>query len=370
MIYLDYNASTPLDPAARAAMLPYLGERFGNPSSSHAIGKALAEAVERARGQVAGLLGAGPENIVFTSGGTEGCNQVIKGVAHALRNRGRHIITSAIEHPAVLNPCKYLEQTGCEVTYVGVDATGRVDPQDVAGEVRPTTVLISIMHANNEVGTIQNIREIAEIAREGGVLMHTDAAQSCGKIATRVDELGVDFLTIAGHKFYGPQGIGAVYIRPGAQIEPLHHGAKHQAGRRGGTEPVALIVGLGVAAEGAAAHLGDRTMASLRDRLWEKLKARLGEKVVLLGHPTDRLPNTACIAFRGRMAANVLAACPQLCASMGAACHSGKPERSATLSAMDVPEDVAFGAVRFSVGRFSTEADIDAAVSQTCKAAT
>lgn len=345
-------------------MLPWLGDRFGNPSSSHAAGRRLREAIEGARAQVAVLLGAQPDEIVFTSGGTEGCNHVIKGVAHALASRGRHIITSAIEHPAVLNPCQYLETLGYEVSYVGVDSTGRVDPQEIAGEVRPTTVLIAIMHANNEVGTIQPIAEIAEIAREGGVLMYTDAAQSCGKIETRVDELGVDFLSIAAHKFYGPQGVGAVYIRKGANIEPLLHGAKHQGGRRGGTEPVALIVGLGAAAAAAQEHLGDQRLIQLRDRLYDGLTRSLGDRVALLGHPTDRLPNTLCASFRGKIGGEVLAACPDVCASTGAACHSGKAERSATLAAMDVPEDVAFGAIRFSVGRFTTEVEVDKAAQQ------
>jgi cysteine desulfurase len=313
---------------------------------------------------VASLLGAKPQEVIFTSGGTEGCNQVIKGVAHAKSGRGKHIVTSAVEHPAVTNACKYLEQLGYEVSYVGVDATGRIDPQEVAGEVRPTTILISIMHANNEVGTIQNIAEIAEIAREGGILIHTDAAQSCGKIETRVDRLGVDFLSIAGHKFHGPQGIGALYIREGSPIEPLHHGAKHQRGLRGGTEPVALIAGLGAAAEVAARHLNDGRLAALRDRLFDGLQRSLGEQVVLLGHRTKRLPNTLCVGFRGRIGGEVLSRCPEICASTGAACHSGQAQRSATLAAMDIPEEIAFGAVRFSVGRFTSEVEIDRAISQ------
>lgn len=397
MIYLDYNASTPLDPAVREAMLPYLADRFGNPSSSHAAGRPLREAIEQARSQVAELLGAMPDEIVFTSGGTEGCNQIIKGVAHILSDRGKHIITSAVEHPAVIQPCKYLEKLGYEVSYVGVDSTGRVDPQEVAGEVRPTTILISIMHANNEVGTIQYIAEIVEIAHEGGILVHSDAAQSCGKIETRVDRLGVDFLTIAAHKFYGPPGIGATYIRKGSRVEPFHHGAGHQGGRRGGTEPAALIVGIGAAAVASqkahgpsplsAGSNGKHAKASqgnghpphgptaMCDRLYEGLKKALagaagssaatsGNEVVLLGHPTDRLPNTLCVGFRGRIGGEVLAACPEICASTGAACHSGKAERSATLAAMDVPEVVAFGAVRFSTGRFTTEDEIVAAIAQ------
>ena len=364
MIYLDYNASTPLDDFAREAMLPYLGRSFGNPSSSHAAGRPLREAIEKARVQVAELLGASPEEIIFNSGGTEGCNHVIKGVAYALRDRGKHIITTAIEHAAVRNPCRFLEEQGYEITYVDVDANGLVDPESVAHEVRPDTILISIMHANNEVGTIQPIAEIAEVASEGGVLMFTDAAQSCGKIETRVDRLGVDFLTVAGHKLYATQGIGALYIRRGVTLEPLYHGAGHQQGRRSGTEPSALIVGLGAAAEVAAQHDGSARLSALRDRLYEGLRRALGDVVVLLGHPTQRLPNTLCVGFRDRIGAEVLAACPEICASTGAACHSGRRERSATLAAMNVPEDIAFGAVRFSVGRHTTEQEIDSAVGQ------
>ncbi|MDO8630996.1 MAG: cysteine desulfurase family protein, partial [Phycisphaerales bacterium] len=347
MIYLDYNASTPVDEAVYEAMLPFLRRMHGNPSSSHALGRPLREAIEKARGQTASLIGARPDEIVFTASGTEANNHVIKGVAHALRKRGNHMITSKIEHPAVTNPCHFLESVGCEVSYVGVDSTGRVDPQEVAGEVRGTTVLISIMHANNEVGTIQNIAEIAAVAHEGGVLMHTDAAQSCGKIATDVHELGVDFLSMAGHKLYAPQGIGALYIRDGISLEPLLHGAGHQKGRRAGTEPTALIVGLGAACEMAkrppapplqgGGASGDARMVALRDRLFEGLKRRLGDRVVLLGHPTARLPNTLCVGFRGRIGGEVLEACPEICASTGAACHSGRRERSATLAAMGVP---------------------------------
>lgn len=379
MIYLDYNASTPVDEAVYEAMLPFLRRMHGNPSSSHALGRPLREAIEKARGQTASLIGARPDEIVFTASGTEANNHVLKGVAHALRKRGNHIITSKIEHPAVTNPCLFLESVGCEVSYVGVDSTGRVDPREVADEVRGTTVLISIMHANNEVGTIQNIAEIAAVAHEGGVLMHTDAAQSCGKIATDVRELGVDFLSMAGHKLYAPQGIGALYIRDGVALEPLLHGAGHQKGRRAGTEPTALIVGLGAACElakrpprvhplrgGGASD--DVRMVALRDRLFEGLKRRLGDRVVLLGHPTARLPNTLCVGFRGRIGGEVLEACPEICASTGAACHSGRRERSATLAAMDVPEEVASGAVRFSVGRLTTETEIDAAVEQLARA--
>ncbi len=364
MIYLDYNASTPVDHVALEVMLPYLSRMHGNPSSSHAMGRPLRDVVEKARGQVSSLIGARPEEIVFTGSGTEANNHVIKGVAHSSRRRGNHIITSRIEHPAVSKPCGYLESMGYEISYVGVDSTGRVDPQEVAGEVRGTTVLISIMHANNEVGTIQPIAEIAAIAREGGVLMHTDAAQSCGKIPTDVRELGVDFLSIAGHKVYAPQGIGALYVRNGVSLDPLLHGAGHQQGRRAGTEPTALIVGLGAACERAKEFLADPMVPSLRDRLFDGLKRTWGDNVVLLGHPRERLPNTLCVGFRGRIGGDILEACPEICASTGAACHSVRRERSATLTAMNVEEDTAFGAVRFSVGRGTTETEIDEAIGQ------
>jgi len=364
MIYLDYNASTPVDPAVREAMLPFLGEFYGNPSSGHAPGRRLRAAVDKAREQVAALLGASPGEIVFTSGGTEANNLAIKGVADARKDRGRHIIISAVEHPAVVNPCLYLQRNGFDITSVGVDKSGRVDPQAIAEEVRPDTILISIMHANNEVGTIQPIQEIAEVASEGGVLFHTDSAQSCTKIETSVRKLGVDFLSIAGHKMQSPQGIGALYVRNGVELEPLHHGAGHECGRRSGTEPVAAIVGLGAAAELAMTKPSTPHTRSMADRLYHGLKRALGDVVVLLGHPELRLPNTLNVGFRGHIGGDILAACPQVCASPGAACHSRRRERSATLAAMDVPEDVAFGAIRFSVGRYTSEAEVDEAIRQ------
>jgi len=368
MIYLDYNASTPVDQAVREAMCPYLERHYGNPASNHALGRHEHEAVETARAQVASMLSGDPDEIVFTSSGTESNNHVIKGVASTLRSRGRHIITSAVEHPAVIQPCRYLERQGFEVTYVGVDATGLIDPKAVAHEIRPDTILISIMHANNEVGTIQPIAEITEIAREAGVWFHSDAAQSCGKIGMRANELGVDFLSIAGHKLYAPQGIGALFIRRGITIEPLHHGAGHENGRRAGTEAVPAIVGLGAAAELARLSTNQSTVMALRDRLHHGFTEALGEDVVLLGHDKKRLPNTLAVGFRRRIGSDILAACPDLCASTGAACHSGRQERSAVLAAMDVPEEVAFGAIRFSLGRYTTESEIDQAVTMILKA--
>ncbi len=368
MIYLDYNASTPVDPAVRDAMWPYLTELYGNASSDHPLGRRVKEAVTIARNQVAALLGAKPEEILFTSGGTESNNYVIKGVARKLCERGKHIITSAIEHPAITNPCKSLEGEGFEITYVPVDHHGLIDPQEVINAVRPDTILISIMHANNEVGTIQPIAELSEIAHEGGIWMHTDAAQTCGKLSTDVRELGVDFLSIAGHKVYAPQGIGALYIRDGIKLEPLHHGAGHENGRRAGTEAVPAIVGLGKAAELAKGYIGDTSTASLRDRLWEGLSQQLGEDAVLLGHPTKRLPNTLAVGFRHKIGADILRACPDICASTGAACHAAHRKRSAVLAAMNVPEDIAFGGVRFSLGHPTTQQEIDQAIQLITKA--
>ena len=249
MIYLDYNASTPIDPAVAAAMRPFLDEAFGNPSSGHWASTPAKAALENARGQVAALLGCGPDEIVFTSGGSEANNLAIKGTFFALRHKGDHIITTAVEHPAVLDPCRFLERLGATVTYLPVDGTGRVDPDDVRRAITPRTILISVMHANNEVGTIQPIEEIGTIAREHGIRFHTDAAQSVGKIATEVDALGVDLLTIVGHKLYAPKGVGALYVRRGVEFEPLIHGAGHEHGRRAGTESALLAVGLGAACD-------------------------------------------------------------------------------------------------------------------------
>ena len=363
-IYLDYNASTPVDPATREAMMPYLKESFGNPSSTHPLGRRERAGLDKARAQVAQCLGAEPKEIIFTSGGTEANNHVIKGVAWTLRERGRHIITTSIEHPAVINPCRFLELQGYEVSYVAVDRTGLVDPQAIIEEIRPDTILISVMHANNEVGTIQPISEIAAIAREAGVWMHSDAAQSCGKIETNVHKLGVDFLSIAGHKVYAPKGIGALYIRSGIDIEAFHHGAGHEMGRRAGTEPVPAIVALGAAMEAMREANDSARIRRLCDQLHTGLTESFGDDVVPLGHPELRLPNTLAVGFRGRIGAEVLAACPDICASTGAACHASERKRSAVLEAMDVPEEIAFGAVRFSVGRFTTEDEIDRALRQ------
>ena len=363
-IYLDYNASTPIAPAVAASMRPFLDEDFGNPSSGHWASISAKGALERARAQVATLLGSAPEEIVFTSGGSEANNLAIKGTFFALRDKGDHIVTTAVEHPAVLGPCRFLERLGATITYVPVDSTGRVDPEDVRRAITPRTILISVMHANNEVGTIQPIEEIGVIANEHGIRFHTDAAQSVGKIPTRVGDLGVDLLTIAGHKLYAPKGVGALYVRNGVDLEPLMHGAGHESGRRAGTESALLTVGLGAACELVQDLAPMERVRALRDRFWSDLQDCFGERVVLNGHPEHRLPNTLNVSFVGVIGADVLASLDGVAASTGSACHAGRVELSPVLTAMGVSEKVGMGAVRFSLGRQTTVAEIDAVVEQ------
>jgi cysteine desulfurase len=353
-IYLDFNASTPIAPEVAEAMKPFLTQHFGNPSSHHWAGIPAKEAVERARQQVAELLQCSPGEIVFTSGGSESNNHAIKGVFFALREKGNHIITTQIEHPAVINPCRFLEKLGAEVTFVPVDRYGSVDPQDIKKAISAKTILITVMHANNEVGTIQPIEEISKIAKKHGILFHTDAAQSVGKIHTKIDGLGVDLLSIAGHKVYAPKGIGALYIRKGIPIEPLIHGAGHESGRRAGTENVLLIVGLGKACEVAKRYLNDDRILELRNRFWKLLHDNFGEKVVLNGHPVDRLPNTLNVSFVGKAGGEILSRLDGVAASTGAACHSGSVELSPVLKAMRISPEAGMGAIRFSLGRTTT----------------
>lgn len=361
-IYLDYNATTPVLPQVRDALLPFLDTHFGNPSSDHPYGRAAAEAVQRARQLVADLLGCAADEIVFTSGGSESDNWALVGRVWAAGSDRAHIITTVVEHPAVLNTCRFLERRGVAVTYLPVDGTGQVDPDDVRRALRPETVVVSVMHANNEVGTLQPIAEIAAICRQAGVPLHTDAAQSVGKVPARVDDLGVDMLTIAGHKLYAPKGIGALYVRRGTALEPLVHGAGHEGGRRAGTENVPWMVALGAAA--ALAHATLETEAArqqtLRDRLQQLLEEKAGG-VTLNGHPTDRLPNTLNVRFAGIDGNALLAAVPEVAASTGSACHAGETEPSAVLLAMGIPPAEAVGAVRLSLGRLTTEDEIERA---------
>jgi cysteine desulfurase len=363
-IYLDYNASTPIDPAVAAAMRPFLNEAFGNPSSGHWASMPAKAALEQARGQVAALLGAAPNEIIFTSGGSEANNLAIKGTFFALNRKGAHIVTSAVEHPAVLAPCRFLERLGAAVTYLPVDRAGRVDPKDARRAITPQTVLISIMHANNEVGTIQPIEEIGAIAREHGIRFHTDAAQSVGKLSTKVDKLRVDLLTIAGHKLYAPKGIGALYVRSGVKLEPLIHGAGHELGRRAGTESALLAVGLGAACATVADLAPMERVRALRDRFWQALQDRFGTRVVLNGHATHRLSNTLNVSFVGKIGADILGELRGVAASTGSACHSGRIELSPVLAAMGVPERIGMGAIRFSLGRATTPDEIDEVVAR------
>ncbi len=365
-IYLDYNASTPIAPEVAAAIQPFLTTAYGNPSSTHWSGIPARDAVERARSQVAALLCCDATEIIFTSGGTEANNHAIKGLFFASHSNKTpfHVITSRIEHPAVLEPCRFLQSLGAELTLLPVDEFGLVNPDDVRRAIRPHTKLISMMHANNEVGAIQPLSLIAEIAREFGILLHTDAAQSVGKISTDVESLGVDLLTIAGHKLYAPKGVGALYVREGVELAPFLHGAGHEAGRRAGTENVLQIVGLGAACELAQTWIEDSQVIELREYFWQKLQAFFGDNVVLNGHPDHRLPNTLNVSFRGQRGYDILARMPGIAASTGSACHAGTIQISPVLTAMGASTEVGAGVVRFSLGRMTKHAEIDATLEQ------
>ncbi len=358
-IYLDYNATTPVDPWVIEAMRPYLEHHFGNPSSTHNYGFQSKIAIEKARKQIAALLNARSDEIVFTSGGTESNNFALKGVAFAKRNKGNHIITSLIEHPAVTEVCHWLERNGFNITWLPVDEFGIVNPEMVDKAITPRTILISIMHANNETGTIQPIEEIGLIARKNGILFHTDAAQSIGKIPVDVDKMNIDLLSVAGHKLYAPKGVGALYIRRGVKLEKLIHGADHESNLRAGTENVLEIVGLGAAAE--IITNSSFNVETLRDMLHDGIRASIPE-VRLNGHTELRLPNTLSIGFPGVEAALMLGEMKGIAASEGAACHADKSDISGVLSAMNVPMEYAMGTIRFSVGRMTTREEIEAAI--------
>lgn len=358
-IYLDYNATTPIDKEVADAMQPYLFDLFGNPSSVHTYGVKTKQAVELARKQLANLLNGEPSEVIFTSGGTESNNYAIKGIAFANQSKGNHIITSSIEHPAVFEVCKYLEKLGFDVTYLSVDEFGMVNPNDVKNAIKNETILITVMHANNEVGTIQPIAEIGKIAKKHGVIFHTDAAQSVGKIRVDVKELGVDLLSIAGHKLYAPKGIGALYIRSGVKLEKLMHGADHEQNLRAGTENVLEIVGLGKAAEIALRDLDSNQLhyKKTKSYLYSLLKEAFPQ-VKLNGHPELCLPNTLSISFPRVEANTLVSRLSEVAVSAGAACHAESVDVSAVLEAMAVPVDFAMGTIRFSTGRGNTMADI------------
>jgi len=364
-IYLDYNATTPVDERVADAMLPYLYEHFGNPSSSHIFGIEAKKGVERARTQIANMLGCKVDEIIFTSGGSESNNQAIKGAALANREHGNHIITSSIEHPAVLEVCDYLRTIGFKVTILPVDGKGQVDPRDVEKAITPQTILISIMHANNEVGTIEPIKEISEIAHSHNIIMHTDAAQSIGKIPLQVDDLGVDMLSIAGHKLYAPKGIGVLYIRTGTKVEKIIHGADHERNLRAGTENVLEIVGLGKACE-----LVDRNLEiysnhfrEMRDQLESKITQEFSWAKIN-GDLKNRIPNTSNISFKGIEANLILSELSNVAASAGAACHTDQVDISHVLEAMHIPSEIAMGTIRFSTGRMTTDEEIKLAAEE------
>jgi cysteine desulfurase len=361
-IYLDYNASTPIAPEVAAVMRGAIDGAFGNPSSPHWAGVPARQMVEEARGQLAGLLGCTPQEVVFTSGGSEANNFALQGAFFASKRARRHIVTTQIEHPAIVAPCQFLEQLGAEITWLPVDGAGRIDPDDMKCAITSDTVMISIMHANNEVGTVQPIADCAAIAREHGIPFHTDAAQSVGKIPTRVDELGADLLTVAGHKLYAPKGVGALYVRKGFTLEPLIHGAGHEGGRRAGTESALLTAALGEASVLANNLSEMKGVKVLRDRFWEALRENHGTGILLNGDPERRLPNTLNVSFIGHIGTEILTALDGIAASTGSACHSGRIELSPVLEAMGVPPEVGVGAVRFSLGRGTTDQEIDTVV--------
>ncbi len=361
-IYLDYNATTPVAPEVAAAIRHWLEADFGNPSSSHAYGQRAHAAVEKARSEVAALIGASADEIVFTGNATEANNLALFGVAHALPEK-QHMIVSAVEHPAVMQPALHLRELGWDVTVADVDATGRVDPAVVAAALRPHTALVSMMLANNEVGTLQPITEIAALARANGSLMHTDAAQAAGKLPVSVDDLGIDLLTLAFHKFYGPKGIGALYVRQGTPLKPVLFGAGQEQGLRPGTENVALIVGAGETARLARERLPQigPHLQAMRERLWQRLADGV-PGLLLNGHLEQRLPNTLHVSFPGVSGRDLLAAAEAtVAASVGSACHSHGDAVSGVLAAMDCDSGRARGAVRLSVGRETTGEEVDRA---------
>lgn len=364
-VYLDYNATTPIDPVVADAMRPYLNDYFGNPSSSHIFGVESKKAIEKARGQVADLIECSIDEIIFTSGGSESNNLAIKGIAFANRSSGNHIITSSVEHPAVYEVCQFLEKLGFNVTYLPVDQYGMVDPDSVKKAITRQTILITVMHANNEVGTIQPIKDISAISDSHGIAFHSDCAQSIGKIEVKISQLNLGLLSIAGHKFYAPKGIGALYVQSGLKLEKLIHGAAHELNRRAGTENVLEIVGLGKASELIREKLDvyHENMKITRDRLEEGLLTHFPE-IRVNGHPQERLPNTLSVSFRGIEAGTIISELVNVAASAGAACHSDNIDISTTLKAMNVPIEDAMGTIRFSTGRNTTTDEIDFAVEQ------
>jgi cysteine desulfurase len=360
-IYLDHNATTPIAPDVLDAMLPFLRDEFGNPSSSHALGRRAKDAVDTARGHVAALIGAQPNEIIFTSGGTEASNMAIRGIMHGDGNR--RVVTSTIEHPATEEPCNLLAQQDHAIHRIQARPDGRIDLDDAQRAIAAGADLVTLIHAQNETGVLQPVAEVAAMARQRGIPVHIDAAQSVGKIAIDVAALGIDLLSIAGHKLYAPKGIGALYVRRGVRLEPVLRGAGQESGRRPGTENVASIVALGEACRLAAIRLRDnahRNIERLARELFTRLHAEIPD-IVLVGHPTERLPNTSNVLFPDVSGRAVLEACPQVIASTGSACHADREEASAALRALGIAEHEALGAVRLSLGFTTTQADIEIA---------
>jgi cysteine desulfurase len=361
-IYLDYAATTPTDPAVVQAMLPYFHDAFGNPSAIYSYGQEAKNALEEARGKVARLIGARDEEIIFTSGGTEADNFALKGAAYANQKKGNHIIISAIEHHAVLESCKFLGKMGYKITYLPVDKYGLVDPDSVKKAITDKTILISVMHANNEIGTIQPIAEIGKIAKEAGILFHSDAVQTAGHIPVNVNDLNVDLLSMSGHKLYGPKGVGVLYIRKGSKLTPFMHGGAQERGRRASTENVPGIVGLGKAAElaGQDLEVEAQRLTGLRDKLISGIVQKV-DRTHLNGHPVKRLPNNVNISVEfvegESMCLNMDIA--GICASTGSACSSGSLEASHVLLAIGLEPVQAHGSLRFTLGKWTTEEDIE-----------
>ena len=361
-VYLDHNASTPIAPEVAEAMQPFLRQGFGNPSSRHWASDGLQDALAEARRQVAALLNCTPYEVVFTSGGSEASTHAIKGAYFTSGRRDAHIITTQIEHPATIATCRFLERLGARVSFLPVDGNGLLDPDAVRQAITDETIIVSVMHANNEVGTIQPIAQVSAVARERGVLSHTDAAQSAGKIAVDVNALDVDLLTLAGHKLYAPKGVGALYMRSGIDIEPLIHGGGQERGERSGTESVIMAVALGAAAALAEQRLPFNRMAETRDYFWSRLRDTFGNAVTQNGATNARLPNTLNVSFIGRDGSKILERLGGIAASTGSACHEGQVTMSPVLAAMKLSNKVAMGAIRFSVGHETTNEDIDTTI--------
>ena len=366
-IYLDYHATTPVDPEVLKAMLPYFTDVFGNAASrSHEFGWTAEAAVEKARSQIAHLIGASEKEIVFTSGATESNNLALTGIAEMYKEKGNHIITSSIEHKAVLDTCHFLEQKGFEVTYLPVDQYGRVSPEEVRNAITPKTILVSIMTANNEIGTINPVAEIGKVCKEKGVFFHTDAVQAAGKIPLDVNQMGIDLLSLSAHKIYGPKGVGALYVRrknPRVRLSPLIHGGGHERGMRSGTLNVTGVIGMGKACELAEKNMAEESarLKKMRDRFWAAIQEQLDE-VFLNGHPIERLPNNLNVSFAFVEGESMMMGMKEIAVSSGSACTSSSLEPSYVLKSIGVGEDLAHTSIRFSLGRFTTDEEIDYAI--------